>query len=196
MLFSNQELAVEQFYELDWKLKKEKNGIQVFTRDLINSNLKEVKIIMSIRKTTMPKIIELLNQSDLYQKWMYKCSESRMVEEKNELESVSYYKFDFPWPLSDREAYLKSVIRKDEYKNRWIVTTTSVTGYGEEKDDIVLMKDHFNQWEFHEKENNQIDLIYYLKTNPGGNIPDWLVNLAVDKGPTNSLGNFRSILEQ
>ena len=75
---------------------------------------------MSFKKTTFPKILTLINKAHAYKDWVYKCSESRMVEKLSENTTISYYKFDFPWPLSDRDAYMKSVIEHfpDESRSR------------------------------------------------------------------------------
>ena len=128
---------------------KEKFGIKVYTRDLMDSNLKEVKILMSFQKTKLADILELLNQAHFYKDWVYKCSDSRLVETVNELESINYYKFDFPWPLSDRDAYMKSVVNEYVADEKLIVTTTAVNGYDNTlNDDVVRIDKHFNRWEF------------------------------------------------
>lgn len=196
LFFSDHNTLFDQHHDSSWKLKKEKHGIKVFTRDLVDSNLKELKIVMTFQKTSFPKILELLDKAHLYKEWMYKCSESKTVSTINDLESIAYYKFDFPWPLSDRDAYMKSVVKENIADKKLIVTTTALTGYTQTSEDVVRIDNHFNKWEFEKREDDLINLTYYLKTNPGGNIPDWAVNLAVDKGPTNSLNNFRTILEE
>lgn len=190
----NNELAKE-YNPLKWKLKKEKQGIKVFTRDIIGSNLKELKIMMSFKRTSFSKILDLLNQAHQYKDWVYKCSESKMVGVPTETESISYYKFDFPWPLSDRDAYMKSVVERDPTNNRMYVTTTSLPSFGVEQEDVIRIQQHYNRWEFEQKSETEIALTYYLRSNPGGRIPDWAINMAVDRGPTNSLSNFRTLLK-
>lgn len=193
---SSTDLSIKLKDNLEWKFKKEKNGIKIYTRDLSNSNLKELKITMSFEGTSFMKIIDLLKKADKYTEWVYKCSDSKLAVEIDEQESVSYYKFDFPWPLSDRDAYMKSVIKRDDARKRLTVTTTSLPRFGAEEESVVRIQDHFNEWQFEEETNNRIKLTYYIKSDPAGKIPDWAVNLAVDRGPTTSLTNFRNMLRQ
>ncbi len=180
--------------KLNWKFKKEKEGIKVYTRDIEGSNLKELKLTMSFKKTTIKSILKLLDTAELYRDWVFKCSDSKMAEKLSDLESIAYYKFDFPWPLSDRDAYMRSVVRKDHHSGKTIITTTSVPDFKQEEEDVVRIINHYNRWEFEETSDHVIHLTYYLKTDPAGKIPDWLVNLAVDRGPTTSLSNFRKLL--
>ena len=181
---------------LDWELKKEKNGIKVYTRDIPDSNLKELKIVMVFEGTSLPKILEVLKNISGYKDWVFNCVESRVVSVLNEHVTVAYYKFDFPWPLSDREIYLEADTKVDSDNKNAVITTKATASYGGDQKNIVRIIEHSNQWEFQEVENNQVNLTYYLKSNPAGNIPDWVVNMAVDKGPSGTLSNLRALVEK
>ncbi len=179
----------------DWVLKKKKGDIKVYTRDIIDSNLKELKITMSFKKIEMSAIIKKLKESNLYKDWMFKCTESKLVKKISDTEMISYYKFDFPWPLNDRDTYMKSVIEKNPSQKKVTIKTTALKSYDDLLEDVVRIESHFNQWEFEQVSEDIINLTYYLKTDPAGNIPDWMVNLAIDKGPTSSLTNLRALIQ-
>lgn len=177
-----------------WVLKKEKQGIRIFTRDIVGSNLKELKIEMNFLNTTIPQLLEVITNSNTYTDWVYKCSEANEVKEISKWEDISYYKFDFPWPFSDRDAYMKSVLSADEQMQSATIKTQIVSGFPPPEKDIVRMTSHFNQWKFSQVTPKKVSLVYYAKSNPAGNIPDWIVNLAVDRGPTETLSNLRELV--
>ena len=37
---------------------------------------------------------------------------------------------------------------------------------------------------------------YYVYSDPGGSLPDWLVNMALDVGPRETIKNMRSFVRQ
>jgi hypothetical protein len=189
---SNVSSSLDQF---PWILKKEKQGICVYTRDIQHSNLKELKIEMSFTNTTIPDILEVIKDSDTYTEWVYKCSEASEVEKVSEWVDISYYKFDFPWPFSDRDAYMKSTLSMDEQEKTATIDTRIASGFPPPDKDVVRMTKHFNQWKFKQVSAKKVSLTYIAKSDPAGNIPDWIVNLAVDRGPTETLGNLRKIIK-
>ncbi|MFT5167963.1 MAG: hypothetical protein ACI8P3_003202 [Saprospiraceae bacterium] len=195
LLLSTSNMEIKQEYDLDWKLKKEENGIKVFTRGIANSNLKELKINLTLESTSLFKVLDVLNNVSSYKDWVFKCIESREISVLNEKEIVSYYKFDFPWPLSDRDIYMKAHTEITPDHKSAVITTSVLPTYGDKEEGVVRVEDHLNSWELHEI-GDQVELTYYLKSNPGGKIPDWVVNLAIDTGPTNTLTNLRGLIQQ
>ncbi len=37
---------------------------------------------------------------------------------------------------------------------------------------------------------------YYIYSDPGGSLPDWLVNMALDVGPRETIKNIRGFVQQ
>ena len=58
-----------------WELKKEDDGISVYTREVEGSAFKELKINFNV-KTTLSAIIALFKDVPSYPDWVYKCKES------------------------------------------------------------------------------------------------------------------------
>lgn len=189
-------VPVDSGEQFPWQLRKEKNGIKVFTRDLANSNLKELKIEMAFNNTTIPEILKVIMDSNTYTDWVFKCSEANEVEAISEFEDVSYYKFDFPWPFSDRDAYMKSTLSIDDQKTKATINTRIVSGFPPPKKDVVRMINHSNQWQFQQVNAKKVSLTYFAKSDPAGSIPDWIVNMAVDRGPTETLSNLRKLIRE
>ncbi len=50
-------------------------------------------------------------------------------------------------------------------------------------------------WQFTKVEDNITDVVYQFVSDPGGNIPDWLVNSFVVQSPYHTLENLRERLE-
>ena len=178
--------------EDSWNLLHEKDEIEVYTREVEGSNLKELKMVFSISNTSVEQITSILMNTDEYPHWVYRCEEAKILEKTGDA-SLDYYQYDFPWPLSDRELISKSTYHRDTKSGKVTIETRSVTQYPgiNSNKDLVRITHHFNQWNYIQNGKN-VDFEYYLNSSPGGNIPTWLVNMALDVGSLNTVRELRS----
>jgi len=180
--------------EAQWELRKDKHGIKVYVREAIDSPFKELKMKFSI-DATMSTVVALLQDIEAIPEWVYKCSESSVVEKINNKEEYYYNLMDFPWPMSDRDLILKSKVSQNPVTKVLRSESHAVTNKMPEKEGVIRIIETNLWWEFTPKPNGQIDVDYYLKSNPGGYLPAWLVNLAIDQGPIQTVKRFLKILK-
>lgn len=184
----------ENVADSNWKLKKVVDGISVFTRDVAGSNLKELKITMVFKNTRLSSIMAVLDDAAGYKDWLYKCAEAKNVERVDQYETTDYYLFDFPWPLSDRDLYSNTKVSQDPSSKVVLIETHAVADRYSENEDAVRVVDHENSWQFTPLPNGDVELLYKAHSNPGGSIPDWMVNMVIDKGPTTSMKNLKKMI--
>ncbi|MFK7809404.1 MAG: START domain-containing protein [Saprospiraceae bacterium] len=177
-----------------WVFKKEVSGIKIYTREVINSEIKELKFTTKI-KSSISTTVALLVDVENYDKWVYKCAESTVLEELNALQSYCYYNVDFPWPMSDRDMIIYSEIKQDPITKEVVSSSYGRPEYIPEKEGRVRIYNHFNQWHFKPISANEIETTYLLKSDPAGSIPNWMINLAIDQGPLKSMKGFLSLLD-
>ncbi len=185
-LFSSSESAGQEY---QWEFKKETKGIKVYTRDIANSNLKALKIIMDV-EVSVNSIMSLLMNTASYPEWVYKCSYAGPVESTSILNTVDYYQIDFPWPFSDRDLYTHTITTIHPETGVITSTSTGMADFAPEREGFVRVPTHFNQWIITPVSATKTHLEYFLQSTPGGSIPTWLVNLAADQGPIKSMQGF------
>lgn len=180
----------------DWKLKKVTDGIEVYIRDVEASDLKELKIKTTFEKTRISQIITVLNDTKQYAEWTYKCTDAKLVERISDSESIDYYRYDFPWPMSDREIYTHSTMTQDPSTRTLKIETKAIADarFANAKDCVRVIS-HINTWELI-PDGEDVKLIYISKSDPAGSIPDWLINMAIDHGPTKTMLGLKDILSQ
>lgn len=178
--------------ESPWKFVKETNGIKVYFRTVANSNLNEVKIQTTFN-SNLSTIVETLRDVNAYREWVYKAAYSYTVKEFNANEMEYYNKFNFPFPLDDRDVVIHSKIQQNPQTK--VVTSVSYAKLDivPENKNVVRIKDFHSKWTFIAK-NNLVYGEYIFKSNPGGNIPVWLINLSLDEGPIKTIQNFKQQL--
>ena len=144
----------------------------------------------------MSTIVAALNDIPEIPNWVYKTTESRLVKRVSDTEFYYYNLLDFPWPLSDRDMVLRSKFYQDPETKIAKSLSVGQVGHVDELDNVVRMTEVKIEWIFYPTTDGRIKLEYYLRSDPGGAIPAWVVNLAVDHGPIKSMTGFRDLLKK
>ncbi len=176
-----------------WTLKNDKDNVKVFYKK--TASVQEIKLVTSL-KTTLPGLVDLLSEVENYPTWGYKVLESRLLKRVSDTEMFYYTKLDFPWPLADRDLIMHTVLKQDPTTHRVSSTSTAVPNYLPEVPDIVRITEANTQWLLVPGKDGWVYVEYFLHTNPGGNIPDWAVNMAIDVGPRETIKGLRNLLPQ
>lgn len=179
----------------DWILSKDGKDLQTYYRESDKSDIKELKIVTTIAAPAIT-VFELLNEIDLYDDWVYRTTEARLVETYSN-KSLQYYAVvDFPWPFDDREMYILSDYKISEDK-KYIKTNSIAIPREDIKDreDHVRIIDMELGWTLKENDEGITEVVYVLRSDPGGAIPAWMVNLALEAGPTNTINGLRALVE-
>ena len=177
----------------DWQLKKDKNGIAIYTRKVANSDFRELRSV-AYQKTSLNSIVALLNDWESYPEWVYKCGKSTTLKRISNTELIHYQTVVAPWPAENRDFIATIKIAQDE-KTR-IVTIKSIC-YA---NFIAPVAHHVRIMEFNAcwtlipLKDGTIQILYQLLVDPGGFIPAWLVNMAVVDGPYETMLHFKEMI--
>ena len=177
----------------DWEFKNEKEGVKVYYRQ--KADIFELKLTASI-ETSLSGIVQLFNQVERYPQWGYKIAESRLLEKISETECIYYTKFDFPWPLADRDVIMRSKLEQDPHSKVVTSVSTAEPWRLAEYADVVRIKDAHTRWVMHPNNSGWLYLEYFVYSDPGGGIPDWAVNMAIDVGPRETVKRIRDVLKE
>lgn len=177
----------------DWQFKNEKEGVKVYYRH--TNDVYELKLTASVR-TSLSGIIQLFNQVDRYPQWGYKIAESKLIEKVSDTELVYYTKFDFPWPLADRDVIMRSKLEQDPQTKVITSVSTAEPWRLAEYADVVRMQKVSTRWVMHPNDSGWLFIEYFVYSDPGGSIPDWAVNMAIDVGPRETIKSIRNILKE
>lgn len=184
-------IEAQNFDKTDWKLKTTEKNLKLYTRDSDQSGVKEVRI-RTQAATTIEKLLSVLGNVDNYEKWVYKCSEAKMVKVVTEDDYYYYSRYDLPFPLSDRDIVVKSRqwIDKDGIFYSHSTIKRDMVGI---KKGIVRIQEFDAYWKITQIENGILDIDYVVQTHPGGSLPNWAINLGIAKGPIETM---KSLLRQ
>lgn len=178
-----------------WKHMYEKDNITVYYRKSPESSIHELKLTTTVN-ASLSSVVHLLQDVKAYPEWVYRTVSAHEIKEISPRETYYYVVSDFPWPLTNRDYVAHNKLSQD--KKTKIVTSNSVASPTvlTEKKEFVRIKEMKTEWKFTPLSNGFVNVTYTLQSNPGGNLPDWLINLAVDKGPYETLLKFKALLQE
>lgn len=176
-----------------WLLKNDKDNVRVFYKK--TADVQEIKLVTSL-KTTLSGLVQLLSDVKNYPSWGYKVMESRLLKRISDTEMFYYTRLDFPWPLADRDLVMHTTLKQDPVTHRIVSSSTAVPDYVAVVPDVVRITSARTQWTLVPGTGGWVYVEYYLHSNPGGNIPDWAVNMAIDVGPRETIKGMRGLLPQ
>lgn len=175
-----------------WKLKSDKNSVKVYYRS--TGDVHEIKLLYRM-KARMSNLMHLLNDVDTYPIWGYKITEAHQVRHVSDNEMYYYTLIDFPWPLSDRDMVMHTKMTQDPETRVIISQSKAVKGMVPPKKGVVRITDARTNWRIMPAGAGFVDIEYQLYSHPGGNLPDWAINMALDYGPKESLKNIENMLK-
>ena len=178
-----------------WVLKRDRGDVKVYLREAQDSDIKELRFETEF-EASLHAIAAILLDVEGFDNWVYASELSETVEQISDTEMVYYNEIDFPWPLSNRDLVLHTLLWQDPATKILHSKTYSVHDQLPKKPGIVRMTKADIHWSFTPLGNGRVKLDYYLNSDPGGSIPAWMINLAADQGPLLTMVKFKEELEK
>lgn len=178
--------------EHPWILKKDKDGIKVYIRDVEGIEFKEFMGIMTV-DVPIEKADRLINNVPNQVNWLCDTIESRVIKD-DPVNPIQYNVITAPL-VSNRDVVILTKVTRAP--GRIMRTFQGIKHPAvPEKKGVVRMRKMAGIWLFESVGKNQTRITYQNLADPGGNLPSGLVNLTVVKMPFVSLSNMREQLKK
>ncbi len=189
-LFSWFQINEKNIKTNEWKLVKNQDGIKAYVREVSGSDVKQVRVTMSV-KSTLTAPVAIVRDVSSHPKWIYRCKIAKILKTVSESNHYYYNETEAPWPISNRDIVTHAVITQDSITGIVMINSTGIPDFIPEKENIVRIKRLTAQWKFIPKTNGIIDVNFTLLIDLGGDLPSWLINLAIADGPFETVYNMR-----
>jgi hypothetical protein len=166
----------------EWELKQNKNGVAVYTKSVPGMSVKAVKSVATVN-STLSGIVALVLDVPSYNKWIYRCANAHVVKTESASQLVYYQETSVPWPASNRDLVCQLKISQDKKSGIVTIIVENAPGFEKEKSGKVRLQKYSEKMLLVPKGKNEVEVTTELALDPGGNIPSWMINLAVTDGP-------------
>jgi len=178
----------------EWTLKKDKNGIKVYTRKSEFSKLFEFKAITQV-KTSMEMALKTITDGDNLWKWNYKTLKSKTIIKVSKNESIIWMENDFRWPVKNRDNVSKLEIEPIENEGYRINISAAPTNIMRPIKNNIRITNFKGYWLLIPK-GAYIEITQQLYGDPKGKLPHWLINNVLTSAPYHSFSKLRELLEK
>ena len=178
--------SYQKEFPTDWVLKKNKNQIKVYLRNLdYNSQQYCAETIVEADINLVSSHILDFNNSF---KWMYKLKSSEILSKESDSLFYVYFIVKMNWPLKNRDLVSDVIVSKTE--NEIIIELNSVPGHMEINPNFERIKDTKSVWklEYLTKNKTKVSLQSYAVIE---GIPTFISDFFILESPLYSLHNLK-----
>jgi START domain len=178
--------------QTEWNLKKEKDGIAVYTAKLEDSKFKSIRVVCEFQ-ASLSQLVAILMQPNLQPEWVLATKQASLVKQISSARLYYYAEASLPWPMSNRDMVIDLSMSQNPI-------TKLLTIHANTIDNILPLKEGKQRvpisqatWLVKPLPDNKISIDYQIKIDPGGGIPPWMVNLFITKAPLESFKNLSKL---
>ncbi|MDT8906362.1 START domain-containing protein [Pseudomonas fluorescens] len=186
-------LATASAQAEDWKVAKEQDGVKVSLSEVAGSKYKAYRGV-TVMNTTVDKLRALQEDVPGACAWIHECKKQELIKHEGD-KSWTYTQFNTPWPVTSRDSVLEvtTVNGADGSLTR---NLKGVPTYRPEEKGFVRVTQVDGFWKLTPKGPGQVEVVYQVHTEPGGDVPSWLANKFVVDAPFNTLKALKKLAEE
>ena len=167
----------------------------MYTKTFPDTKYKAIRVDLDLQ-ATLSQIVALLMDVNAGVDWVYATKTSVLLKQISPSEVVYYSEVKLPWPLSNRDFIAQLKVTQDAGTKIVTIDGPVVPDYVPVKEGIVRVKKSVGKWVITPLGPHHVKILYTLRLDPGGDLPAWLFNLFVTKGPTESFKNLQTELKK
>jgi ribosome-associated toxin RatA of RatAB toxin-antitoxin module len=173
---------------------RDRDGIAVYTRPVEGSGIREFKG-SALVSASAERIRSLLRDADHFKDWFPNTSESRLLAREGDV-SYQYSVLDAPWPVSDRDNVFRSETAIDPTSGEVAIRVSAAPDYHPEQPERVRVRRALGLWLLEPLGEAQTRVTFTMHLEPGGGVPQWLINAQVVETPFDALTNLRTAVSR
>lgn len=179
----------------EWKLRTDKNGIKVYSRQVPGSKINALKVESEF-DATVSQLVAVIFDINTSTAWLYSTKSCSTLKVVSPTEVYYYSEVSFPWPASNRDFVAHIKASQDPATKVVNVHAENISAMVPVKKGIVRVTQSVGNWTIRASGKNKLQVVYELQVDPAGSLPAWLVNMLSAKGPYESFKSLRTHLQK
>ncbi|GJQ60666.1 MAG: hypothetical protein D8M57_11020 [Candidatus Scalindua sp. AMX11] len=178
----------------DWEKVKESEGVQIYLSEVPGSKFRAFRGIV-ILETSVETILAVFRDIPSHTKLLFRCTHSSLLQEMNPSEYITYTVLDAPWPVADRDSVNYISVFHDLENLEVTITMREHLGSLSEQHLGVRVTKFEGFWRLKKVDVGNVEVTLQLHVDPGGWLPSWIINRAVEVFPYKTLCNLRKMVK-
>ena len=182
--------------KVDWKLRKDADGVKIYTRNVEGSPFEEFKGIVIITNTSISKVLDVIMDVKNYPNNFPNCGSAQVLVQKSKYNDIHYLTIKAPWPVTDRDAIYEATTTFSQDGKQAHVKLVPLGDYISEKKNFIRVHNGSGFWNLEEVAPNKIQVVYQFHADPAGEIPAWIANSVIVSNPFKTLENLKTLMQK
>ncbi|MCB0754188.1 MAG: hypothetical protein H6603_07640 [Flavobacteriales bacterium] len=177
----------------EWELKKDKDGIKLYTKHEEGYAIKAVRAETTFH-APLEACVAVLRDIDNLIELFPDCQKVVKVKQ-DENSQIHYLQLKAPWPVTDRDGAFGLKYRYDRTKDMVIIEAEMVEGAYPQQNGFIRLNKGKGTWKFKRLDAEHTQLDYYYLGDAGGAVPAWVANTVIEESPFRMLTNFHKLVK-
>jgi len=173
-----------------WQLRKEKAGIQVYTKSIDGSPYDAVRAVTQVDNIRLMSLVALLDDVAACQDWADQCVESTVRKRISDTEAYVYTHNDLPFPVKDRDVLAHVTWSQDPGNQEVVMNSEATQGLMDKVKGRLRLTEAKTSWRFKPLVSGQIEVSNEAHINPGSSLPGWITNMLLVDTPYETIKSF------
>lgn len=195
MLLLNVTASTAVFAQDTWVLKKDQNGIRVYTSEVPGSLFKAFRSVCNIHSSGLDEVTAAILDIENYDQLFPDTKNVLILEKKSDGHFIHYTITDAPWPVEDRDGVYELRAQKQPGKPQVIAEIKCIRHPYPMQKGVVRMSRGEGRWEITELIEGQVEVRYQYHGEPEGSVPAWLANTSIVSIPYQTMKNLKKIIQ-
>lgn len=180
-----------------WRLVSDKNGIQVYMKHDDEARIKTFRGVTRFKVDNLHAMSGVLNDTPNMPRWMHFISKAKELRRTDYLNREYQFLTTLPWPLADREAIVRLLVRQDPASKGVTVHVQNAPNLLPPNPEYIRFPQMTGQFSFIPTgKEKEVEVTYELVLDPGGYIPAWIANIVLKDTPYFTLERLRRVVER
>lgn len=176
------------------ELAIDRQQVKVWTTDEPGQSLRGFRAVTTVR-SSLSGLVGLLMDTAAAPRWVYRTESIQLLRRNDAMRTFTVLaELDF-WPLKNRDVVVEGRIAQNPDTLTVSIDSRSVSLDAlPPRDGLVRMPAMWGRWEFRPVGDGMVEVTMSGHADPGGHIPDFLVNLMIQETPFRTLLGLRRMV--
>lgn len=174
----------------------DRHQVRVWTCVVPAEPLRGFKAVTTVR-SSLAGLVALLLDTTAAPQWVFRTNRIELLRRDDRAQTFTVRAETNFWPLQDRDVVVNGRVYQDPASLVVHIDSQSAPpGQYPTRPDFVRMPNMRGNWEFRPVGNGLVEVTMSGIADPGGSIPDFLVNLVIKETPYQTLLGLRKVIGQ
>jgi hypothetical protein len=180
----------------EWRLRKDEDGVQVYTRWIDASGTRKARQ-MRIEMTTEGNpedVIAVIRSDRDASKWVYRAKQYYIFDIEDDQTWHTYTEMGVPWPFNNRDLVLKNQLEWSTDRSLAQIKLVGVPKHMPEVNSIQRIQHFDGLWHIERIAPDRVRVRYEIFTKSEPVLPRWIIDPIVEQGFWDTLRGMRALI--